>query len=412
MPSARFNLKNKSQPDKETLIYLIFRYHEKKLKISTGETVLPRYWNYKQQKVREIRSYKKHFDVNERLDEIKKAIETPYRNFQKKGIEPTTSELKRAYLIELTGAPIRQSQGFWAEYEIFIEKEKTRVVKDVIKDYHSLKKHLQGYEKYYSEAMTFNTINFTFYNNFIHFLTYETIKPDGEKGLATNTIGKQIKNLKIFLNYCFKYEIIDKFDLSDFKVLTEEVDKIYLSENEISDIYNLDLSNQPKLEKQRDLFVLGCYTGLRFSDLSRIRPEHVVNEEIRINQSKTNKQVIIPLHDLSKAIVNKHGANLTKSIYSIQFNKNIKLIGRLAGIKDPVIITRKQGPKKIEHTYKKYELMTSHTCRRSFCTNQYLKGIPSYLIMKISGHKTEKSFFRYIRIDEELAAKKIREYWE
>lgn len=412
MPSARFNLRSTTEKDKETLIYLMFRYDDKRLKITTEETVMPKYWNFKEQKVREVKSYPKYIFVNDRLRKITNTIETTYRLLQNKGVEPTVNELKKEYIFQLTGINPRKAPEFWNEYEKFIESEVGRVVNDVIKDYNSLKKHLKGFEKHSKEPITFSSFNFAFYQEFVKYLTYDAVKPNKEKGLATNTVGKQIKNLKIFLNYCFKHEIIERFDLTDFKTLTEEVDKIYLTEDEIAAIYNYDLAKEPELEKYRDLFVVGCHTGLRYSDFSRIKLENIINDEIRITPGKSHKTVIIPMHTDVKAILSKHGNNLTEGVDSYTFNKTIKKVGELAGIDDLIILTKKQGPNKIEFKHPKFELISSHTCRRSFCTNQFLLGVPSILIMKISGHKTEKSFLRYIRIDEELAAKKMREYWK
>ena len=60
--------------------------------------------------------------------------------------------------------------------------------------------------------------------------------------------------------------------------------------------------------------------------------------------------------------------------------------------KDDIKITQKRGSERIDKTYKKFELVASHTCRRSFCTNEYLKGTPTLFIMKISGHRTERNF--------------------
>lgn len=81
-------------------------------------------------------------------------------------------------------------------------------------------------------------------------------------------------------------------------------------------------------------------------------------------------------------------------------------------INSDVVITYKKGIEKTDKTFKKHELISSHTCRRSFCTNQFLKGVPTLLIMRISGHRTEKAFLRYIKIDEEMAAIKMKKFWE
>ena len=307
--------------------------------------------------------------------------------------------------------PNKKAATFWNEYEYFIESSKGRVVNDVIKDYRSLKKHLKAFEKHKRIKISFDSFGFAFYQQFVNYLTYKAVKPNGEIGLATNTVGKQIKNLKAFLNHCFKHEIVERFDLSNFKTLYEEVDKIYLSEEEIQKIYDKDFSENPELEESRDLFVLGCYLGLRFSDLIRLRPEMIEGEMIRIRMSKTGTTVVIPLHTISKEIINKYDGNFPKVVNSMKFNSDIKEIGRIADINNHVLTSHKRGIEKIDTIYQKYELITSHTCRRSFCTNQYLAGVPTVFLMKISGHKTERAFLRYIKIDEEMAARKMMEIW-
>ncbi|KPK87356.1 MAG: hypothetical protein AMS27_02670 [Bacteroides sp. SM23_62_1] len=93
------------------------------------------------------------------------------------------------------------------------------------------------------------------------------------------------------------------------------------------------------------------------------------------------------------------------------FNKLIKDIAKEARIDEEIIITQKRGAERIDKTFKKFELIASHTCRRSFCTNEYLKGTPALFIMKISGHRTERNFLKYIKVDEQVAAEKMFEYW-
>ncbi|MGN6492896.1 MAG: tyrosine-type recombinase/integrase [Agriterribacter sp.] len=94
-----------------------------------------------------------------------------------------------------------------------------------------------------------------------------------------------------------------------------------------------------------------------------------------------------------------------------EFNRHIKTIGKLAGIDQLIKFSYKKGSKSINVSKQKFDWITSHTVRRSFCTNEFLAGTPVKLIMKISGHKNEKDFYRYIRITPEEAAQKIKELW-
>ncbi len=413
MPKARFYLKDSNAKNKETPIFLSFSYDYNRLRFSTGLTIQPRRWNIKDQKAREVRGFTDEADaINVKLKEIRNAIENAFDTFRQKGIVPAPKILKNEYLKRLTPEVKKTIPDFWSEYDKFIESSKGRVVNDVIKDYNSLKKHLQGFEKNRKEKITFKSFNYKFYQEFLHYLSYDALKPNKEKGLAINTVGKQIKNLKVFLNHCFRREIIEPFDLSNFKTLTEETDAIYLSESEIDLIYNCDLSDNPELEETRDLFVLGCQIGLRSNDLFRLKPDMLHDNIIRIRMHKSDRQVVIPLQPLAKEIIKKYNGDFPNKNNKNTFNADIKKIGKIAGINSDVVITYKKGIEKTDKTFKKHELISSHTCRRSFCTNQFLKGVPTLLIMRISGHRTEKAFLRYIKIDEEMAAIKMKKFWE
>ena len=90
-------------------------------------------------------------------------------------------------------------------------------------------------------------------------------------GLKLNTIGKAIKHLRGFIKDRVKRKIIAPIDLTDFKIPEEECDAIYLSHQEIATFYQTDLTTHTHLIEYRDLFVLGCLTGLRFSDFSTLK---------------------------------------------------------------------------------------------------------------------------------------------
>lgn len=201
-------------------------------------------------------------------------------------------------------------------------------------------------------------------------------------------------------------------DLSAYKVMEEEVDAVYLSWQEISLIYHLDLSTNSNLQKYRDLFVLGCLTGFRFSDYSDIKPEELRGGMLYVNQTKTLSTVVVPLRaDAKKILIEKYNMQMPQ-VSNHNFNYYIKEVARLAGIDEMIKITHKRGNKIIEETRPKYEWIMSHTCRRSFCTNEFLDGTPTNLIMSISGHKTEKAFRRYIKADQVQKAHMIKKLWD
>ncbi len=153
------------------------------------------------------------------------------------------------------------------------------------------------------------------------------------------------------------------------------------------------------------------FTGLRFSDFSELKPENIIDgNKIKIRTNKTNDVVIIPLHKNVREIIKKYNNNIPKALSNAKMNLNLKHLGGLAKITDMVEVSITKGGKLIKKTVKKSSLIATHTARRSFATNLYLAGIPSITIMKITGHQTEKSFLRYIRISQEENANKLLDH--
>ena len=128
-------------------------------------------------------------------------------------------------------------------------------------------------------------------------------------------------------------------------------------------------------------------------------------------QKKSNHWVVIPLRPAALKILRERFTKDIPPTNNSKFNKHIKTIAALAGINTVITFSYKKGNQQINETKAKYEWICSHTCRRSFCTNEFLAGTPVELIMKISGHKSLTDFYRYIRISPEEAAHKIKLLW-
>ncbi len=293
--------------------------------------------------------------------------------------------------------------------EQYTVDKSSAVSKDQIKDYRTLRKHLMEFKRFSSQPIAFSSLNLTFYNEFMDYLFHKARKPNGSVGLLTNSAGKIIRLLKTFVNYQMAEKRIPPVDLRCFKVVEEETDAIYLTEKELALIFSLDLSKEAQLEEVRDLFIVGCYTGLRYSDLSTLGPEHfdLENENIVLKQRKVHKAVVIPMIDYVPVILKKYNYQLPKYSRYI-FNEKVKEIGKRAGLKQKIEIVRKRGTERERKIYEKWELIYSHTCRRSFCTNMYLAGFPAEELMHISGHKSMSAFMRYIKIDNIEAARRLK----
>jgi integrase len=402
---------NVSKKDGKTPIYIQYNYsRDKRILINTHRRIELKYWDFENDVLR--RSHPKYDSINRHIKKTKLEIESIVSNAQDDGVEPSPEYILNEYYGINQEQSITDRKNLFEYFEDYIKAKSPRVGKHTVNDYHALKKHLNGYERWSRSKLDFKSINYSFYQKFMKYLSHDAVKPDGEKGLAVNTIGKTLKNLKIFLRDCGRKNIIDPIDTSDFKVYQEDVENIYLTKEEINFIYKLDLSEDKERERIRDLFVLGCYTGLRYSDLSSIKSANIKGDFIYLRQGKTMNNVVIPLNEAAKKIIEKYNGGIPEGIHMNDFNKQIKGIAKDAGIDEEIIITQKRGAERVDTTYKKFDLIASHTCRRSFCTNEYLKGTPTLFIMKISGHRTERNFLKYIKVDEQVAAQKMLEFWK
>ncbi len=176
---------------------------------------------------------------------------------------------------------------------------------------------MQAFEIFRGKPITFDSFDFTFYEEFVDYMMYEHVQRRRKeiiKGFRISTVGKIIKQLRIFVRNRMRKKIISPINLDDFKILDEETDAIYLTRAEIGLIYQADLSAHPHLEKYRDLLVFGCLTGLRFSDFSNIRSVDVRNGMLYKKQEKSDHWVVIPLRDE------------VQYIFARKFNGNIPII--------------------------------------------------------------------------------------
>jgi integrase len=129
-------------------------------------------------------------------------------------------------------------------------------------------------------------------------------------------------------------------------------------------------------------------------------------------QNKSEHWVVIPLRDEAKAILKRRFQESPPQIINAIFNKHIKTLAKMAGLTEQIKVSHRKIGKEVIENKPKYAWITSHTCRRSFCTNEFLAGAPVELIMKISGHQSVKDFYKYIRVMPEEAGHKIKQLWQ
>ena len=360
--------------------------------------------------------------INVQIKEIQVAVKQIVQECEAKHTNITSSSLSEQNIYD----KIRHIETFSLEpeptkgnyilsyWENFIQRAKDGFVnhngkpykRGAIVSYQKSLNFFKAFEKEKKHRYTFDEIDKPFYDMFVADLR--------QKGKMLNSIGEHIKNLKALMHRSYQEGLHSNLAFKSFVKTEEEVDNVYLTEAELEQLYNYQFSgNNQMLDKYRDLFLVGCYTGLRWEDYKSIKKQDFTtsskgNPVLIVRASKTGIRTVIPVHLWKhfKDILEKYDYNLPK-VSEQKFNKYIKMACLSAGINTPVIMT--SGKHAREEPYEKWELVSSHTARRTACTNMFLKGIPTIAIMKISGHKKESTFMKYIKISAEENADYIAE---
>ncbi|WP_197505828.1 site-specific integrase [Urechidicola croceus] len=399
MASITFLIRNKKTLNQTPISVKVLWPHRNELVYSTGIKIAPQNWDSKNQKVRnkvEVASVKDLINVE--LSKIRTFTEQSYSDLKFNG-ELTKDNLK--YKLDLYFNKVSETKKVETFYDyvenILVENAKNRVAKVTWKSYLRTLDLVKAFEVNEKYKISFEKINIDFYYRFIQYL--EEIFE-----MSTNTIGKQIKNIKMFMNSANDdgYTICIGHKHKHFKVLKVESFQVYLNEDELNEIYKLDYEIDSVEDRVRDLFLMGAYTGQRISDWKKLNEDNIVECNgfscFKIIQTKTKAEVVIPIHPNIQLIFDKRKGKAPKFVNEQDINEKLKQIASRAEIKQKI---------KEKGNIHKYELVSSHTARRSFCSNAYKAGMDSLAIMQLSGHKTEKNFLTYIKIGNEEFASRI-----
>lgn len=413
-----FYLRDKNSLQSTSIIMTVF-YENTRVKISTGLSVPPKMWNDKKQRAKLSIEFMDAEVINDKLDDLEIVMQSLLKKYRDDNYFPSQEKIK-ADLSKLNNVPLKtqKAKTFWNHFDDFVE-DKRKINPDV-RDYNNaLRKHLKKVEEKLKQPLSFGMIsseNSTFNQEWMNYLSFEALNAEGEPGLMPNTIGKQNKNLKAYFNWCIDKNIIQRFSTKQFPTIVEDVDKIYLTEKDLEKLEEIQILSTEK-QTVRDLFLIGCETGLRFSDFVRITKHDIRGTELHITPKKTKnagvKKLVIPLSSRVQNIMIKYDGEIPTfdKNHLTKFNKTIRELCKEAKLNDEIKFYREISGKTEMIVKHKYEEVSSHTCRRTFCTLKFLKGMPAQAIMKFSGHKSERNFLKYLKLDAELTAKKYVDYF-
>lgn len=405
------NIGRESIKNKEYSIYIRYRFGRTvDFKKTIGFKIILEHWNSKTQFVKNRSEIKNRQKINNLIKKLKRHFEDFEDDLISEGKRPTLENAKESYQRFFENPDdskeISIPNTLLKYFDFYIKNRQTNstIKESTIRSYKLTEKSLK---KFNNEVypIDFQNIDMDFY--------YCYIEWNEDQNYALNYIGKHIKNLKAVLNDATENEfnVNLKFKNKKFKVLREEVDNVYLSLEELNRIFKLELSQHPKLDQARDLFLFGAYTGMRVSNFNYLEEfnlyEYIGETYLKIKTVKVPKGVVIPLRPELKAILKKHGNKPPKGMLDQEINDKIKEVCENAGIDEKTSITKTLGGKKVKITKFKFDWVTTHTARRSFCTNAYLSGMNPIDIMQISSHTSEKTFLNYIKADALQKAVKI-----
>lgn len=425
LPQPKFNLRLPNA-EAETLISLVIRYRGQRLVYSTGYSIHPKDWDFKTQRPVQQTKRPDLFNIKRQLDDLATyCIETFMVSNVPLNSNPdaiTIEELKRLLDIKI-GRSIPQKieqQGnndtpkercsFLEFLDLELEAMKGYGMK--MGSRRSFERHTKLLKKFAKEVKPFDydDVDWNFRLDLIDWLSSRNIKLCyGNKTLSVlRQFMERARRKKLHTNVQYQgtgWMVPQKRAVGEMVTLTPEELQI------LADLKLFDFA-----DKVRDLFLIGAGTGQRFSDYSCYTPDNfykTVNNIpiLSMISQKTETPAKVPLNIFPWLIPILEKHEYASPQMSMQkFNITIKDICKKAKLTDKVFIVEQYIGRKarVEKTYiPKFELVSSHTCRRSFATNMYRMGYRLAQIMPMTGHSTESQLREYIGIDNEQNAEEI-----
>jgi integrase len=400
----------KTGVDRPVIVYVLWSGPTGKTKINTGEKLHPQHWDAERCRVR--RSHPDHQQLNDLLTARLERVNAITRRLKLELDADPTPEQVNAALEQRRPQPNKKSgksvvpvlpvqQSVHHFYDEWIVSRRATHRPATLTVYRVVQGHLRDFEARTHQRLTLVDFTLTFYEQFNTYLLQA-------RQLTSNTQSKVIKTIKTFLGWATAKGYATSSDFKRFRRLHEAVAIVALTPAELS---ALEAWNGPqRLARVRDIFLLGCYSGLRFSDLMNLGPESRVGDKLRVHTMKTRTLLSIPLSQQAAAIWQRYQGRLPR-ISNQKLNAYIKELCQSAGLATEVRITKMRGGVREEAVYPKWQLISCHTARRTFVTLSLQRGVRPEVLMPVTGHTSLRTFQRYIRIEDEVVQAEMAEAW-
>lgn len=406
--------------NKPTPIFAFLSFAGRRVKVYANRSIHPRQWDATERRAL-TRGYPRNGALNDWLDLLAERLAGCYDAHAAAGTQPTAAELRALSETETPAdepAPTPAAPGgfFWHRYDEWVAYTRAAGTVRTAQAHATAGRHLREFADAGGYAIDFDTLTPTVGDRWAAYLL-------NVAKLTDNTINKHLGRLKAFMKWASKRGYTESTALDRVSWARREPDVIALSAAELRALESLPLAPGSRLDKARAWFLLACYTGLRYSDLVSIRPQHLrpatdkLPAHLRLTAQKTRAVVNVPLSAAALGLVNRLLAGELASIKSQPItnpvlNRFLKELGQLAGIDSPVEVIRYRGGVADVHTCPKYEKLTVHTARRTFVTLNLGKGMSAEFVMKLTGHTSYKSFQRYVNLTPQRVAEEFAKFHE
>ena len=353
-------------------------------------------WSSKKGEVKQTSSFSEKLNLQKKLNQLASTLNDQIHKAKLNGIELNRDWLNNC--IEVFHGRVKDISSelikIIENHVLSLKNGLKKLESPTTKVFGNTINHISMFQKHKGKVFHIFDVDNSFLEELITFLK-------DVEGYASSTVNKDISRI---IQVC-KTAKIKGLEVNDSIFLAKYTsDKpprsfVTLSEEELSKIQ--EYKGTDYLENVRDWLIIGCWTGCRIGDLLKLNIENVIHRPegsiiIRYTQSKTKKTVDIPVHPCVQEII-KRLNGFPRPISDVKFNKYIKELCKRVEINNneegfkmnPKTLRKENG------IFPKYELVTSHICRRTYATNHYYK-LANKLIMRVTGHATERQFLDYI----------------
>lgn len=386
------------RPGKPAAIFLKYSFERgKRLSYFTGETIEPEKWNTETQRVK--RNVTGGSGINESLDKLFQAAKTITRDHRLQNQPLEVEDFKN--LLDIARGKATAKTDFFSVYDQFTTTEsrlKAWTTRTNMK-LQTLRDQLTAFQEYRRKKIDFSQINESFFQELVTFW-------QDKYNHRNDTINKNVHIFKWFLNWSYNKGLVNDH-YKRIKITLKETPKrlVFLDMAELKAIKEVEIpAKYEYLERYRDIFLFQCLTGLRFSDLKNLKATDINGDSITVSTLKTGEIVEIDLNETTSGILEKYrdhqrhtGEALPVPANQV-YNRYLKELAKLAKLVEPVTLVHYKGSQRIQETFYKWQLVCSHTARRSFITNGLTLGIGSEVLRSWTGHKTDKAFQVYYEI--------------